>query len=136
MKKDNVEVSTYKRTIKRNQPFLLLGNEIDGRIFCDQLYQFKNFLELREKLPFILPSIKGEGEWCFELYQVPKDYRIWHRYGYYKYPNRGTKLLTYNYLNLTIREVVFKKKEFLFVGATEFEASLYIEVIKLNLTLI
>ncbi|MEX0723905.1 MAG: hypothetical protein WD053_08510 [Gracilimonas sp.] len=107
----------YKKRIHRNRPFLLLGNEIDGRLFSDKKYFFKNLSELKKNLPETLTQIKGEGEWAFELYQVPSDYKIWHRWGYYKYPSCGIKLFKYDYMSLPIHDVEFHEKEITFVGA-------------------
>ena len=109
--------SRYKKRLHRYRPFILLGNEIDGRVNCELFYTFNSFTALKKRLPEILVQIKGEGEWAFELYQVPKDYKIWHRWGYYKYPNRGIKLLTYSYMNLPLKTVEFFKKEITLVGA-------------------
>ena len=107
----------YKKRLHRYRPFILLGNEIDGRVNCELFYTFNNLTSLKKSLPDILVQIKGEGEWVFELYQVPKEYKIWHRWGYYKYPNRGTKLLKYSYMNLPMVAVRFYENEINFVGA-------------------
>ena len=107
----------YKKRLHRNRPFLLLGNQIDGQLFCDLKYYFKNLSELKKKLPETLAQIKGEGEWAFELYQVPKDHKIWHRWRYYKYPSRGTTLFRYDYMSLPIQAVEFSRNEISFVGA-------------------
>lgn len=113
---ENIDVIHHKRRIQKRKPFALIGNEIDGRLSCPHNYNFKSFTDLRKRLPVILESIKGEGEWTFDLYQVPKDYKIWHRWGYFKYPNRGVKLFTYSYMNLPIKAVEFYKREVSFVG--------------------
>lgn len=111
-----IEEYKYKKRLHRNRPFLLLGNEIDGRLFCKKRFEFSNFKSLRDKLPLVIDKINGEGEWAFDLYQVPKDYRIWNRYGYYQYPNRGTKLFTFDYMNLPIKSVKFDEREITFIG--------------------
>lgn len=111
----------YKKRLNRYRPFLLLGNQIDGRLFCDKVFEFKNLKDLRERLPNALFQIKGEGEWDFELYQVPKEYKIYFRLGYYRYPNRGTKLFRYDYMNLPIKAVEFHDHEISFIGAMKCE---------------
>lgn len=127
----------YKKRLHRYHPFILIGNEIDGRVNCRLLYTFKNLTALKKRLPETLVQIKGEGEWIFELYQVPKNYRIWHRWGYYKYPNRGTKLLAYSYMNLPMKNVQFYKKEISFMGAEinnyrSSKAEIDVEISRLN----
>lgn len=107
----------YKKRLHRNRPFILIGNEIDGRIDCKLFYLFENLKALKETLPEILVQIKGEGEWVFELYQVPGDYKIRHRWGYYRYPNHGIKILEHSYMNLPIKAVQFRDHEISFIGA-------------------
>ena len=107
----------YKKRLHRNRPFLLLGNEVDGRLFCDKKYYFKSLLDLKKNLQEVLAQINGEGEWVFELYQVPKEHKIWNRWGYYQYPSRGVKLFRYDYMSLPIKAVEFSTNEFSFVGA-------------------
>ena len=107
---DEIEVRKHRRTLERDKPFVLLGNEIDGRLFCHSHFEFKSFEELKERLPKVLKTIKGEGEWAFDLYQVPDDYRIWRRYGYYRYPNRGKSILKHSYMNYSINAVVITEE--------------------------
>jgi len=114
--KDNVEIRKHKRTIEKRRPFVLIGNEIDGRVFGPLMYNFKSFADLKKRLPEILISIKGEGEWIFELYQVEKDYKIWHRYGYYQYPNRGKRVFKYSYMNCPLKAVEINKTEIILFG--------------------
>lgn len=109
----------YKKRIHRNRPFLLIGNQIDGRLFCDELCTFETLSDLKENLEMTISNIKGEGEWTFELYQVPKNYRIWFRWGYFKYPSRGIKLFTYSYMSLPIKVIEFKHNEISFIGSRE-----------------
>jgi hypothetical protein len=113
----------YKKRLYRNRPFLLLGNQVDGRLFCNDQYTFKNLSDLKTNLPEVVSNIKGEGEWVFELFQVPKDYKIWHRWGYYKYPNRGTKLFSYSYMSFPIKTVEFFENEISFVGTRLYDFS-------------
>lgn len=115
----------YKKRIHRNRPFLLIGNHIDGRLFCDNLYKFETLTDLIENLKKVIFKIKGEGEWVFELYQVPKDYKIWFRWGYFKYPSRGIKLFTYSYMNLPIQVIEFKQNEISFIGSREDDFNLF-----------
>lgn len=114
-----IEVNFHKRSIHKKKPFVLIGNEIDGRLFCDTLMEFKNFTELKEKLPKVIKKIKGEGEWAFELYQVDKSCKIWHRWGYYKYPNRGKKIFRYDYCDAPIETVEFDDNEMLIFGVNQ-----------------
>lgn len=114
---DKIEVRKHRRTLDRNKPFVLIGNEIDGRLFCHTHFDFKNFEELKERLPKVMKAIKGEGEWAFDLYQVPNEYKIWHRWGYYSYPNRGKKLLTYDYCKVPIKAVEVDKREIKILGS-------------------
>ena len=107
----------YKKRLRRNRPFLLLGNNIDGRIWSPTFYKYNNLSELENNLFRNLSEIEAEGEWKFDLYQVPKDYKIYYRLGRFKYPNHGTKLLSYSYMNLPIIDVVFHKKEISLIGA-------------------
>jgi len=107
----------YKKRLHRNRPFILIGNNIDGTIWTSMNYHYKNLTDLEQYLYSNLSEIKAEGEWKFDLYQVPKDYKIYYRLGRFKYPNRGTKLLSYSYMNLPILDVVFDKKEISLIGA-------------------
>lgn len=114
---ENIYYRKYKKQFKRYSPFLLLGNEIDGKILCEKKYDFRSYSELKKRIPKILTEIEGEGEWVFELYQVENDYRIWHRWGYYRYPNKGRKIFKYDYCDLPLREVIFARKEILLIGS-------------------
>ena len=58
---DEIIISKRRRTLERETPFVFIGNEIDGQLFCQTFYEFENFEELRERLPDILKSIKGKG---------------------------------------------------------------------------
>jgi len=107
----------YKKRLHRKRPFILIGNNIDGRIWSQMSYHYKNLAELEQNLYSNLSEIKAEGEWRFDLYQVPKDHKIYFRLGRFKYPDRGTKLLSYSYMNLPILSVQFRKKEISLIGA-------------------
>lgn len=120
MKPVTTSISTYKKKISRYRPFLLLGNAIDGRVLSKTNFEFNSLTDLKRNLPDALKSIRGEGEWVYELYQVPKNYKIWSRWGYYQYPNRGTKILTYNYHTPKIETVEFKDKELICMGVDNF----------------
>lgn len=113
---DEIKIRKYQRTLERDMPFVFIGNEIDGRLFCQDFHEFENFEELKEKLPDILKSIKGEGEWAFDLYQVPDNYRIWNRWGYYSYPNRGKSVLKHSYMNYSINAVVINQVNIFLAG--------------------
>lgn len=113
---DRITISKNIRTLERDKPFVFIGNEIDGRLFCQRFYEFENFKELGERLPEILKLIKGEGEWAFDLYQVPDNYSIWRRWGYYRYPNKGKSVLTHSYMNHSINAVVIKEEKISLAG--------------------
>ena len=113
---DEIIISKHRRTLERGTPFVFIGNEIDGQLFCQTVYEFKNFEELRERLPDILKSIEGEGEWAFDLYQVPEEFKVWRRWGYYRYPNRGKSILKHSYMNYAINAVVINEEKILLSG--------------------
>ena len=111
-----VEITKHQRTLEREKPFVLIGNEIDGRLFCPHIYDFKNFSDLKKRLSDILKSIRGEGEWAFDLYQVEADYKIWHRYGYYKYPHRRKFIFKYDYCHKPIKKVIIGTNKIEMIG--------------------
>jgi hypothetical protein len=138
------EEKTYARTIDKFSKFVLIGNNIDGIVefsFCE----FANFEEVKEKIPQILYELVAFGEWDLILYQVPENYIIKKRYGYYKYPNKGRKIYEHNYMDLPIKDIHFKDNTILFIGCklsieedwskdeVYFEKNLWIEVLKVKL---
>jgi hypothetical protein len=83
----------------RFSKFLLAGNNIDGRVNV-WTEVFQNFEEVKIRLPEIYANLEYEGEWDTSLYQVPDEFRIHHRWGYYKYPNRGRLVFNYSYMDV------------------------------------
>lgn len=102
----NYKEQNYKRTIDYSANFLLIGNKIDGFVDIDEI-QFKNFEELKLKLPSILSKIECFGEWQINLYQISKPYRIRKKYGYFKVPTRGKLVFEHSYMNYPINSVYF-----------------------------
>lgn len=111
----------FKRIIDKNSTFVLIGNNIDGRVnfsFCE----FENFKKLSDELLGILSNLECCGEWNISLYQVKKPYKIWKKYEYYKYPSNGKLIFEHSYMNCPIREIIFKDNEIISIG-TELDVS-------------
>ena len=106
----------FKRTLNKNSTFILIGNNIDGMVDF-RFREFKDFKELSCELLSILSNLKCCGEWDINLYQVKTPYRIWRKYGYYKYPSNGKLILTHSYMNWPVREIKFNNKEIIFIGS-------------------
>lgn len=100
-----------KKRLDKKSSFLLIGNKIDGAIYSDKLIQFKSFNDLKSRIFVELNKIKATGEWDFTLYQVPADYRIFHKNGYYKYLDRGQLIYSYNYLKPKIFDFEFIERK-------------------------
>ena len=131
------QVKTYKKRIIRHRPFLLLGNVIDGRILSGTLFKYNNLKELKRSLPKDLITIQAEGEWYFELYQVPKDYKIYYRRARYQYPERGTKIFFYDYHSPRIKSVEFKKNKLITTGIDNFTyKNIYPSVVDVEFNLV
>lgn len=143
-RKVSYEEKSYTRKIDKHSKFILIGNNIDGIVqfnFCE----FANFEEVKEKLPQTLYDLEAWGEWNLSLYQVPENYKIRRKYGYYKYPNRGKHIYSHTYMDLPIKDVHFKRNSILFIGCklyieedlskeeVYFEKELMIEAKRLNL---
>lgn len=92
----NTKHSKFRR-FDRFSKFVLIGNNIDGRVNV-WTEEFQNFEEVKQSLPKIFQELDFEGEWTLKLYQVPDNYTIHHRYGYYKVPSRGKLVLEYSYM--------------------------------------
>jgi len=107
----------FKRTINKNSTFILIGNDIDG-IVDFSFREFDNFNELSDELFGILSNLKCCGEWDINLYQVKKPYRIWQKYGYYKYPSNGKLILRHSYMDCPIREIKFNNTEIIIIGSS------------------
>lgn len=142
--KISYDEKTYTRKIDKHSKFILIGNNIDGRVQFD-FCEFANFKEVKEKLPKILYDIEAWGEWNLSLYQVPENYKIRRKYGYYKYPNRGKHIYAHTYMDWPIKDIHFKSNSILFIGCklyveedwnreeVYFEKELVIEVKRLKL---
>lgn len=113
--KINYYEKKYKRKIDKGSKFILIGNNIDGVVHFD-FCEFANFEEIMEKLPKILYELNAYGEWDLKLFQVPENYKIKIKYGYYKYPNKGKLIYTHNYMDTPIKNVEFKKNSIVFLG--------------------
>ena len=106
----------FKRTINKNSTFVMIGNNIDGSV--DFVFrEFQNFKELSGDLLGILSNLKCCGEWDINLYQVKKPYRIWQKYGYYRYPSNGKLILRHSYMDCPVKEIKFNDKEIIFIGS-------------------
>jgi len=111
----NYSERKYKRTINKNSTFVMIGNNIDGMVDFS-FREFENFDHLSNELSGILSNLKCCGEWDINLYQVEKPYKVWHKYGYYKYPNKGKLIYCHNYMDWPIKAIEFKEKEVIFIG--------------------
>lgn len=111
----------FKRIKDKNSTFILIGNNIDGRVDFT-FREFTDFKELKGELLEILSNLVCCGEWNISLYQVKKPYTIWKKYEYYKYPSNGKLIFEHSYMNCPIREIIFEDNEIIFIG-TELDVS-------------
>lgn len=81
----------------RYSKFVLIGNNIDGRVNV-WTEVFQNYDEVKNRLPEIFESLEFEGEWTLKIYQIPDNFSIHHKYGYYKVPSKGRLVLDYSYM--------------------------------------
>jgi len=107
---------SYKRSIDFNSNFLLIGNNIDGRVDVD-IVNFNNFEELKLSLPAILVNLECSGEWNLKLYQVPQQFKIIKKYGYYKVPSRGKLIFEHSYMDYHIKSVDFNGIKMEIIGS-------------------
>lgn len=117
----NYTEKKLKRIIDKNSTFILIGNNIDGRVNFT-FREFINFKELQDELLGILGNLECCGEWNISLYQVKKPYKLWKKYEYYKYPSNGKLIFEHSYMNCPIREIIFEDNEIIFIG-TELDVS-------------
>lgn len=89
---------SHFRGFNRHSKFILIGNQIDGFLKFDKEV-FNSYEDVKEGLPQIIHQLEAGGEWALELYQVPNNFRIWKKYGYYEVPSRGRKVFLLNYMN-------------------------------------
>jgi len=106
----------FRRMINKNSTFVMIGNNIDGSVDFD-FREFQNFKELSTDLLGIFSNLKCCGEWDINLYQVKKPYRIWQKYGYYRYPSNGKLILRHSYMDCPVKEIKFNDKEIIFIGS-------------------
>jgi len=100
----------YKRKINKDSPFLLVGNNIDGYIDID-IIGFENFIDVESRLLSILSNLECRGEWDVKLYQIEKPYRIYKKYGYYKYPTKSKLIYEHSYMNFKSIKSILKQTE-------------------------
>lgn len=91
-------IISHFRGFNRYSKFILIGNEIDGFLRFDKEI-FNSYEEVKEGLPQIINQLEAGGEWALELYQVPENFRIWRKYGYYEVPSRGRRVFKLSYMN-------------------------------------
>ena len=106
---------SYKRSIDINAKFLLLGNNIDGYVDI-KIEEFKNFEDLKSRLPKMLLNIESWGEWELNLYQITKPFRIIKKYGYFKTPSRGKLILKHSYMEHRMKSISFLPHKIQIVG--------------------
>lgn len=97
----NFHLTTHKRKFSRFDRFsrfVLIGNDIDGSVNVD-IEEFEDYEEVKEKLPTIFENLWFEGEWNLHLYQVPKNWKINYKYGYYRVPNKGKMVFEFSYMH-------------------------------------
>lgn len=106
----------FIRTIDYSEQFILIGNSIDGCIDVD-LIIFKDFEDLKTKIPSILANLECFGEWDLKLFQVTNPYKIIKKHGYYKTPNRGKLIFDHSYMDYNIKSVQFKNDKMEIIGS-------------------
>lgn len=112
---------TFTRKIDTNKKFIIIGNNIDGLVNFN-FQEYESFKQLTCSLENVLKSIKGIDEWDINIYQVPFNYKIIHRYGYYKLPNPGKHILRHSYMNEPIVKVFIEKDYLVFIGINYHES--------------
>lgn len=90
---------SFSRTYDRFSKFILIGNKIDGYVSF-RFQEFKNYEEAMREMPKIFQAIECAGEWNLEFYQVPNDYKLHKRWGYYAVPNKGKLVFSYSYMDV------------------------------------
>lgn len=91
-------IISHFRGFNRYSKFILIGNQIDGFLKFDKEV-FNSYEDVKEWLPQIIHELEAGGEWALELYQVPDNFRIWRKYGYYEVPSRGRRVFNLTYMN-------------------------------------
>lgn len=112
----NYNAKMYKRSIDYNSNFLLIGNNIDGYVSLN-IITFRDFDDLKLRLPKIFYDLEYFGEWDLKLYQVANSFKIIKKYGYYKVPNSGKLIFQHNYMDLHIKKIIFKDNKMEMMGS-------------------
>jgi hypothetical protein len=112
----NYNAQSYKRSIDYNSNFILIGNNIDGNVNLDSI-TFRDFEDLKLRLPQIFDNLEYFGEWDLKLYQVSNSCQIIKKYGYYKIPNSGKLIFEYNYMDYHIKSILFKDQKMEIIGS-------------------
>lgn len=93
----DIELKLKKfRGFDRFSKFVLIGNNIDGWVDIG-IVNFDSFQEVIENLPSLLENFSCSGEWNLTFYQVPDNYNIKQKYGYYNYPSKGRVIFEITY---------------------------------------
>jgi hypothetical protein len=92
------------RGFDRFSKFILIGNNIDGWVDID-IIKFDSFQEVIENLPPLLENFTCDGEWNLAFYQVPEDYKILQKYGYYNYPSKGKVIFQLTYDRFPLQRI-------------------------------
>jgi len=112
----NYSEQIYKRRIDPNSTFIVIANPIDGFISFDT-EEFNNFESLSKNLLSILLNLECCGEWDLKVYQTKKPYKIFKKYGYYKYPSNGKLIFKHSYMDLPVKNINFKKDLIEIIGS-------------------
>lgn len=95
----HIDKESSRITYDKFSKFVLLGNNIDGRIDIN-CCRFDNFSEVKKQLPNLVENMQCWGEWDLKLYQVPDNFNIKVLYGYYQVPQKGKLILKLSYMNI------------------------------------
>lgn len=102
-------VSTKSSTFSgfdRFSKFVLIGNNIDGYVNVD-VEEFLDFHAATKRLPEIFKTLDFAGEWNVSFYQVPNNWKIALKYGYYKVPKMGKKVFSFGYMHCGDENEIF-----------------------------
>jgi len=101
----SIELKQKKfRGFDRFSKFILIGNNIDGWVDID-IIKFDTFQEVIENMPSLLENFTCDGEWNLTFYQVPENYKILKRYGYYNYPSNGKVVFELTYDRFPLQRI-------------------------------
>ena len=116
-----VEFKFRKRTLKKANPFLLLGNAWDGYFEQGRDVFYPSFNDLKNNLKKDMEHIFGVGEWDFCLYQVPSNYKIVRGKSGYLRPNRGKLIHKYSYMDSVLRHIEVNDKQLRIYNLWQFQ---------------